>query len=42
MPTSLLADQALDLVTRHPLPTAAFAVAAGLLSWLLTRTRGPV
>jgi hypothetical protein len=33
-----LADQGLYLVTHHPLSSAACALAAAVLSWLVTRT----
>ena len=42
MRLSMLAELALDLVTRHPLSAAGLAVAAAAFSWLVTRTRGPV
>ncbi len=42
MRPSLLVDQGIDLVTRHPLATVGMAVVAGVLSWLITRTRAPV
>ncbi len=37
MRLSMLADQALDLVTHHPLATIAIAAIAGVLSWFVTR-----
>ena len=42
MRPSMLVDQALDLVTHHPLAAAGMAAAAALLSLLMTRARGPV
>lgn len=40
MRLSLLVEQALTLVIGHPVTVGAAAgLAAGLLSWLLTRTR---
>ena len=35
----MLADLAVDLVTRHPLATIGAAFAAGFLSWVVTRAR---
>ncbi len=42
MRPSMLAEQALDLITRHPLAAAGLAAAAALLSLLMTRARGSI
>jgi hypothetical protein len=35
-----LAQEAVYVMTQHPLAGVALAFAAGLLSWMLTRARG--
>lgn len=39
MPSSVLVDQAIELIIHHPYITAACAAAAALLSWLVTQGR---
>lgn len=39
---AMLADLALEVITRHPLCAAGLAAAAALLSLLMTRARDPI
>jgi hypothetical protein len=38
MRPNLLVDQTLDLVTRHPVAAGVIALAAAIVSWLITRS----
>jgi len=40
MYASMISQQLLGLITSHPLTAAGAAVAAALLSWVMTQTRG--
>ena len=42
MRLDMFAELASDIVTRHPLQAAALALAAALLSWVMTRSKDPI